>query len=245
MEAESNDDEERIEALLCGCVRQLRTTTSTQRNKILTLALFYLAKCRPRYFNTELTVDALLYLLKRDTIPATGPFKGKSTPASTLACNLLLTGCQEERNWPESFLKVFIEDSVGERAWVDRDECQGFVENILTAFNTKIAPKNILQHESGTGTSSSGAASSPSIASLAAVGIDEEASVDSDVSQSGLMRTSIMEQHQVCNHKLKKTKFFLIEKTVFSKVQVVPRFQYIREVAEALVVESVKEPLSR
>lgn len=203
MEAESNEDEERIEALLCGCVKQLRTTTSAQRNKILTLALLYLAKCRPHYFNTELTVDSLLFLLKRDTIPAAGPFKGKTALTSTLACNLLLAGCQEEHNWPESFLKVFIEDSVGERAWVDRDECQGFVENILTAFNTKMTPKNILQHESGTGTSSSsGAASSPSLASLAVVGMDEEASVDSDISQSGLVRAAIMEQQQVCNNSI-------------------------------------------
>ena len=79
MEAEGNDDEERIEALLCGCVKQLRATASTQRNKIepvLTLALLYLAKCRSHYFNTELTVDALLFLLKRDTLAAAGPFKG-------------------------------------------------------------------------------------------------------------------------------------------------------------------------
>ena len=199
MEAEGNsNEEEKIESILCGSVKQLRIANGTQRNKIelLTLSLLYLAKWRPYYFNTELLVDALLSLLKRDTSPS---FKGKSVSNAALACNLLLAGWQDERNWPDLFIKVFIEDSIGERIWVDRDECQGFVENILTAFNTKIPTKSIIHNDGSTGiSSSSGAASSPSIVSLGILGIDEEGSVDSDVSQGGLMRSSgNVEQQQV------------------------------------------------
>lgn len=204
-EAELAEDEIKIEALLCGAVKQLRTASLTQRNKvepILVLALLYLAKWRPQYFNTELIVEALLALLKRDATASVGPFKGRTTVgAASLACNLLLAGCAEERNWPESFLKIFVEDSIGERVWVDREECQGFVQNILTAFNTKVPSRQIFQHE-GTAAigSSGGAASSPSVTSslvtLSGFAIEDEASIDSDNSQGGLLRGSAQTEQQ-------------------------------------------------
>lgn len=205
-EAEGNDDEEKIEALLCGAVKQLKSSSVLQRSKIepiLALVLVYLAKCRPQYFNTEHSVEALLGLLRRDSSNTIGVFKGRpSGGTASLACNLILAGCQDEKNWPESFLKVFIDDSIGERFWVDREECQGFVENILTAFNTKVPPRNLLHTEgatnSGTGGSSSGAASSPSVTSLSAFGLDDDASnLDSDSSQGGILRGVNLEQQQV------------------------------------------------
>ena len=33
---------------------------------------------------------------------------------------------------------VFLDDSLGERIWVDNSECQSFVKNIVTAFRTKL-----------------------------------------------------------------------------------------------------------
>ena len=33
--------------------------------------------------------------------------------------------------------QVYIEDALGERLWVDHPDCKSFVDNILTAFNTK------------------------------------------------------------------------------------------------------------
>lgn len=181
----------------------MKASSLTQRNKvepILALALVYLAKWRPQYFNTELIVEALLVLLKRDVTASVGPFKGRTTAAAaSLACNLLLAGCEDERNWPESFIKVFVEDSVGERVWVDREECQGFVENLLTAFNTKVPSRNILQLESASGTGiGSGAASSPNLTSLTALGLEDDGSVDSDNSQGGLLRGAAhLDQQQV------------------------------------------------
>ncbi|KAG8306433.1 Integrator complex subunit 1 [Homalodisca vitripennis] len=37
-------------------------------------------------------------------------------------------------------LLLYIEDSLGERLWVDQEYCKSFVDNILTAFSTKSAP---------------------------------------------------------------------------------------------------------
>lgn len=40
---------------------------------------------------------------------------------------------------------MYIEDALGERVWVDHEECKGFVDNILTGFNTRHPPKSVLQ----------------------------------------------------------------------------------------------------
>ena len=42
------------------------------------------------------------------------------------------------------YLQVYIEDSLGERIWVDSSHCKNFVDNIQTAFGTKMPPKSML-----------------------------------------------------------------------------------------------------
>lgn len=47
-------------------------------------------------------------------------------------------------------MQVYIEDSLGERIWVDSPHCKTFVDNVQTAFNTKMPPKSmLLQGEAG------------------------------------------------------------------------------------------------
>lgn len=41
-------------------------------------------------------------------------------------------------------MQMYIDDSLGERVWVDREDCKGFVENIQTAFRTKASPRCLL-----------------------------------------------------------------------------------------------------
>jgi len=76
----------------------------------------------------------------------------------------------------------------------------------LTAFNTRLPPRNLLQQDGAAGStapgsSSTGAASSPSLTpsnTLASLGLDDETSVDSDNSQGGVMRGSAhLDQQQV------------------------------------------------
>ena len=37
--------------------------------------------------------------------------------------------------------KVFVDDSLGDRAWIENDRCRMFVDNLLTAFSTKLPPR--------------------------------------------------------------------------------------------------------
>ncbi|XP_015732435.1 integrator complex subunit 1 isoform X1 [Coturnix japonica] len=140
-EAEGNDD--RIEGVLCGAAKQLKMNRA-KPDPTLYLSLMYLAKIKPNIFATEGVIEALCSLLRRD---ASINFKAKGNSlVSVLACNLLMAAYEEDENWPEIFVKVYIEDSLGERIWVDSPHCKTFVDNIQTAFNTKMPPKSMLLH---------------------------------------------------------------------------------------------------
>ncbi|XP_054429276.1 integrator complex subunit 1 [Pteronotus mesoamericanus] len=156
-ELEGNDD--RIEGVLCGAVKQLKVTRA-KPDSTLYLSLMYLAKIKPNIFATEGVIEALCSLLRRD---ASINFKAKGNSlVSVLACNLLMAAYEEDENWPEIFVKVYIEDSLGERIWVDSPHCKAFVDNIQTAFNTRMPPKStLLQGEAGRSGGDLSAGSSP------------------------------------------------------------------------------------
>jgi integrator complex subunit 1 len=58
---------------------------------------------------------------------------------STL-CILLYNVYENEPDWPEVFIRAYVDDSLNERIWVDNPNCKDFVENIQTAFATRPIP---------------------------------------------------------------------------------------------------------
>lgn len=44
-----------------------------------------------------------------------------------------------------AFFQLYVEDSLGDRVWVDHEDCAGFVNNILTGINSRIPPRSLLQ----------------------------------------------------------------------------------------------------
>lgn len=141
LKAEDVGDDEKVESLMCGAAKTLKNTRP-KPDPMLYLTLMFLAKTRPRIFDSEGSVEAFTSLLKRDV---TVNFKTKGNNLiSVLACNLLLAAFQDNVSWPDQFVKVFVEDSLGDRVWVDHDECKSYVDNVLTAFNTRLPPKSML-----------------------------------------------------------------------------------------------------
>lgn len=49
-----------------------------------------------------------------------------------------------------------MEDSLGERVWVDRVDCKAFVDNIITAFNTNLPAKSAVSVEQSSAKEQSG-----------------------------------------------------------------------------------------
>jgi integrator complex subunit 1 len=68
-----------------------------------------------------------------------------------MAANILLYVYQDIDDWSEAFAKVYVEDALGDRVWVDSDACQLFVNSILTAFWTKKNPKAMTRQGSDPG----------------------------------------------------------------------------------------------
>ena len=145
---DNEGDHERAEGLLCGAVKTLRSSRA-KPDTVAWLSLLHLAKKLPLLFSSSDYVrEAFCSLLKRDVRES---FKSKGNSlVSVLAANVLYTAYQDISPWPDQFLKVYIEDAMGERLWVDQPECKLFTDNILTAFNT-ILPQGIRSGEEAGG----------------------------------------------------------------------------------------------
>ena len=74
----------------------------------------------------------------------------RHSSASSMSFKLNQFISQDVFPWPDQFLKVYIDDAMGERLWADHPECRQFTDNILTAFNT-ILPPAIRNGEEGAG----------------------------------------------------------------------------------------------
>lgn len=210
-EAEGNDD--RIEGVLCGAVKQLKMNRA-KPDMTLYLSLMFLAKIKPNVFATEGVIEALCSLLRRD---ASINFKAKGNNlVSVLACNLLMAAYEEDENWPEIFVKVYIEDSLGERIWVDSSHCKTFVDNIQTAFTTKMPPKSmLLQTETGRSGGDLSAGNSP-----------HPSTPDEDEGQTELL---------IAEEKLSPE----------DDGQVMPRYEELAESVEEYVLDVLKDQLNR
>ncbi|XP_062914735.1 integrator complex subunit 1 isoform X2 [Mobula hypostoma] len=211
-ELEGNDD--RIEGLLCGAVKQMKLNR-VKPDATLFLSLMYLAKIKPNVFATEGVIEALCSLLRRD---ASINFKTKGNSlVSVLTCNLLMAAYEEDENWPEIFVKVYIEDSLGERIWVDSPQCKTFVENIQTAFNTKMSPKSMLLQADGGRIGSD----------LSAGGSPHPSTPDDDDNQAELL---------IAEEKLSPD---------IEAGQVMPRYEDLAESVEDYVIDMLRDQLNR
>ncbi|KAL0272623.1 UNVERIFIED_CONTAM: hypothetical protein PYX00_005524 [Menopon gallinae] len=140
LDAYQNGQQDKAAALICGAIKVLKNS-KWKPDSSITVALIYLAKLKPSLFSSDIVTQALSVLLKRD---AQHNFKTKVNPTvAILAANLLLQGYQEQKHWPTNFIKLYIEDAMSERVWVDQVECRAFVNNIVTSFNTKAITGNI------------------------------------------------------------------------------------------------------
>ncbi|XP_069674723.1 integrator complex subunit 1 isoform X2 [Periplaneta americana] len=217
LEACNLDEGDREIGLLCGAIRTLRSQR-WKPDSVLYLGLMYLAKLRPSLFAGDCVMHALCSLLRRDT---SHNFKSKGNPlVPVLAANLLLRGFHERKTWPDVFVKLYVEDSLGDRVWVDHEDCAGFVNNILTALNSRIPPRSLLQPDLG-GLPGSRGESCPSPST---VGVDEEGGEGSVGSAEPGGSADIKEKMDI---------------------PVLPRYVGSQDSVEQIVMDAVREQLNR
>lgn len=149
---------DKLLGLLTGSIRLLKSQRS-KPDPILCMSILYLCKIRPNMFSHETVAQSLCGLLKREQGTA---FKSKGNPlVFVLACNMLYAAHKENKSWPDTFIKVYIEDALNERWWVECSWCKCLVENIVTAFNTKIPPPHLIPTDNSMGTMSPSSSGSP------------------------------------------------------------------------------------
>ncbi|KAG6442018.1 integrator complex subunit 1 isoform X2 [Manduca sexta] len=151
LQALDTHNSDKLLGLLTGSIRLLKSQRS-KPDPILCMSLLYLVKIRPNMFAHDTVTQSLCTLLKREQGAA---FKNKGNPlVFVLACNMLYAGHRDSTNWPDVFIKVYIEDALNERWWVDCAWCKCLVENIVTAFGTKHPPPSLKPTESTLGSGS-------------------------------------------------------------------------------------------
>ncbi|XP_022317209.2 integrator complex subunit 1-like [Crassostrea virginica] len=178
LDAEDSCNDERLEGLFCGAIKYLHGNRS-KPDPAVYLTLMYLSKTSSSIFNSDVIIQAFCSLLKRD-LSLNFKSKGNSL-VSVCACSILMAAFSKEENWPDDFVKVFVEDSLGERVWVDRADCKAFVDNIITAFNTNLPAKSAMAVEQTSAKEQSGTAS-PVVGFL-----QDEDDKDSEVKISALV----------------------------------------------------------
>lgn len=129
------DDQNDVEQLVQVIVHTLTLLRDNPMNPepACYLSLIYVAKLRPHVFAREMIWKQLLKFLKNEK----GFTFKKSTLVPILVCNLLYRAFAKQDNWPIEFVQEYLEDSFGERLWVDDKYARSFVDNIITAFPSK------------------------------------------------------------------------------------------------------------
>ena len=131
--------------------------------------------------------------------------KNVNALVAVMACSILMHAFQDDDEWPEAFVRVYVEDALGDRIWVDNEHCRGFVDNILTAFGTKVPSHNrqidtaqskVPQAEQSVVAASAAAVggSSSSSASSTPLGAGPSAKEDEDVTLEEMETASTMEE---------------------------------------------------
>ncbi|XP_047994034.1 integrator complex subunit 1-like isoform X2 [Leguminivora glycinivorella] len=145
LQALDTHNSDKLLGLLTGSIRLLKSQRS-KPDPILCMSMLYLCKIRPNMFAHDVVTQSLCTLLKREQGAA---FKSKGNPlVFVLACNMLYAGHRDSNNWPDTFIKVYIEDALNERWWVECSWCKCLVENIATAFSTKTPPPHLIPSDS-------------------------------------------------------------------------------------------------
>ena len=117
----------RVPKILCSVAKELSEHRHSDPDPAYASGLAYLARAKAAYFQEKEVTAAFASLLRP---------KGRPTSANLLhlVANILATAFAEAAEWPLLFVKLYLEDSLGERAWVEREEAGSFVRGILTSF---------------------------------------------------------------------------------------------------------------
>lgn len=133
LQASEQQDVDKIVSLVCSAIKNL-SSPKLKNDPVLVMSLLYLGKIRPAIFANDNITAALISLLKIDPQHSVRHTSKNNTTVFVMGANLLARGHYDKKKWPESFVKVYIDDAVNERLWVDSEEVFFFTDNIGEFF---------------------------------------------------------------------------------------------------------------
>lgn len=134
LQATDQQDSDKIVSLVCSAIKSL-SSPKVKNDAVLVMSMLYLAKIRPHIFANDNITSALISLLKIDPQHSVRHTAKNNSTVFVMAANLLARGHFDKKKWPESFIKVYIDDAVNERLWVDSEECTFFTDHISNNFH--------------------------------------------------------------------------------------------------------------
>jgi integrator complex subunit 1 len=129
LQATEKQDVDKIVSLVCSALKSL-SNAKVKNDPILVMSLLYLGKIRPAIFANDNITNALISLLKTDPQHSVRHTPKHNNTIFVMAANLLARGHYDKKKWPEIFLKIYIDDAVNERLWVDLEECSFFTDHL-------------------------------------------------------------------------------------------------------------------
>ncbi|KAK4471663.1 hypothetical protein MN116_005070 [Schistosoma mekongi] len=108
----------------------------------VSLGLLILAQNHPNMFMRPTVLDQLILILSLSprelgiSLPSAAitTIMARIRGLHVLIANILCLALGNQVKWPSKLVKVYLEDSLANRVWVDQDECRLFVLNLETAF---------------------------------------------------------------------------------------------------------------
>lgn len=146
LQATDQQDSDKIVSLVCSAIKSL-SSPKLKNDPVLVMSLLYLGKIRPAIFANDNITAALISLLKVDPQHSVRHTSKNNSTVFVMGANLLARGHCDKKKWPESFIKVYIDDAVNERLWVDSEECSFFTDHISKFWDLNELNLNLKQSE--------------------------------------------------------------------------------------------------
>lgn len=128
--AYERQDIETLDCILAGSCEELaKNPFNCSRYHYLTC--IYVSKKLPEVFSLQKTFKVVMSFFSSGNFHTVTK---KHLVLPVLASKLLLRAFEPISQWPLDFVRIYLEDAVGLRGWIDHDGCKEFVTNIVTAF---------------------------------------------------------------------------------------------------------------
>ncbi|CAI2728570.1 unnamed protein product [Schistosoma spindalis] len=234
----------------------------------ISLGLLVLAQDHPNVFIRPTILDQLILILSLSprelgiSLPSAAitTIMARIRGLHVLIANILYLALSSQAKWPSKLVKVYLEDSLANRVWVDQDECRLFVLNLETVFPKTFGdPRGLFSILSSNQNGSigpnqpSGSAScstnTPSVNAvfnvLGLAGIQPY--LGSDPSVLGSTQYEKDEITEAISNVL-KNQSTSVTRTIFGcdmSSHVLPRFEACRQAVEVIVINTLRDALGR